>query len=816
MAENFFDQFDRASAPPGSRAAAAPPPAAAGTGNFFDQFDGSAPGQAVRPGDPPPQNFDIDWSKPIPEVRAAIARLPTEQRQAALRQWADAYVANEREGRRNRGGVYGDLNAGSDAIRNVSRGTLVGSWLDEANALTQDVAHRVSGGRVAAPYAEAIEYERAQDRAIDKELGLGATATQVVGGLASGGPVIAGAKTLAGRVGRGSLMGALHGYVYGSGNAEGDLSERNEAGLQALPIGVALGGAIPVGIAGAGRVAGAVGDAVSPTLARWGTDIRGTARRWGINASADGAEPAAAPGARAAAEQVIANQLLRSNRSAHDLRTMLNEADEAARFHDPGRAQNVLAPVDLDPGLARLAGSAARQNTEAADMASTFMRARQTGQTPAGRPLEVDAGLPHRPALARPLTGAQAEKKFGTRFGTPEDDLVPMGQFERMRDALKRAMRIEDAGHHGHGVNAYRTEQAILAAAKKEADELYTVAYRAGQNVSIAPEIEGVIKRWALRATDEPRPVAAQITRAIRLFQSGQGSVVNNLERFDKAKQFLDGEIEKLFTSLEGRNRYLGGILTVFKNEMLEAVDKLPNVGSAYSAARGAFGSRMEMRDALELGRAVFRENSDIAADQFRALTKGQQNLFRLGLLDSFEQHMGRQKRTADVTQVFESPRIQGILEEIIERSKGKGDVFHHRPERFGRFVQNEQSMVSTRNVVTGGSQTQRNKIDDQSFDTLNSVVEQFRASPSIINIGLKFAETALNKLFGMRADTAASIARQLFTADPVARMTVLRNIEARMGPTRMAVFNQAMRQVAEEFATPIGTRQAVMQSDPR
>jgi len=777
---------------------AAQPAASTGTLSFSDLI----PTNGARRGGG--RDHGIDFSRPVPEVRAAIAALPERQREDARRQWADAYVASERE---NNPAVRAGTNL-PDAVRNVSRGTLFGAWLDEANAYTHDLLHRVSGGRMGSPYEEALAYQRATDRAIDRESPVTSTVTQVAGGLASGAPIIAGAKTLAGRMAMGGgVVGPLHAFVYGSGSSEGDADDRVRAGAAAVPLGVALGAALPVGIAGAARGAEAIREAASPTIARIGAQLEHLPRRIGIQASADAVPET--PGARAAAEQIIANQLSRSGRSVQDLRTMLDEAGEATRFHSTGRAQDMLAPVDLDDSLRRLAGSVGRQSPEGADIASTFMRARQTGETPIGRPLDASSGIPHRPSMARPLSATETEKRFGSRFNTAADDPVPMGQFERVRDALKRAMLIENYRSHGHQRNAYRTEQAIIANARSEARELYDAAYSAGQNIDIRPAIKPVLDRWLRgdRLADEAVPDRNMVLRLVRLFEPG-GDPISNLRRFDKTKQHIDGQIENFLESLAGKRKGVGALLTEFKNDMLAAVDRLPGVGERYAAARGAYASKMEMREALDLGRSVFRENADVVADQYRALTPGQQKLFRLGLMESFEQHMGRQKRSADITQVFENPRIQGILDAVIPRARSGSAEFANRPERFGRFLQSEKAMIATRNEVTGNSKTAQRLADDESFETLNSVFEQFRSSPSVINLGIKAAETAINKVFGMRADTAAAISRMLFTAQPHQRLMVLQAIEQRMGPSRMAVFNQAMRQIADEFGTPLAVRQ--------
>ena len=285
----------------------------------------------------------------------------------------------------------------------------------------------------------------------------------------------------------------------------------------------------------------------------------------------------------------------------------------------------------------------------------------------------------------------------------------------------------------------------------------------------------------------------------MKLFQTEKGPVTN-IERFDKAKQFLDGEIEKLFESPQGRNRYLGGVLTKFKNELLDAVDGITtnDLGSKYKTARGAFGSHMEARDALQSGRDAFRAESDVGVDAFRAINEpGNQKLFRLGILSGYEKASSSAKRTADITQLFQNPRIQEILSEVIPRSKSRGDEFANRPERFGGYLANEQQMVQTRNEVIGNSKTAQRLADDESFDMLNNMLEQFK-TPSLLGTAKKVTVWALNKAFGYRADTAAELANSLFTADPAQRAQVLARVRERMGQERFTYFTELMRQQGE------------------
>ncbi|MGE3877267.1 MAG: hypothetical protein AB7F74_30275, partial [Parvibaculaceae bacterium] len=630
------------------------------------------------------------------------------------------------------------------------------------------------------------------------------------------------APSMAGRIAKTALVGAGYGGAAGTGAGEGDLEDRLGSGARGALMGSLLGGAqIPAlaGVSWAGRKAY---DAMSPTFARMGAQGNSIIDKLAIRASAQegargmpavgtGITPPPSAGANAAADQVIANQLARAGVSADDLEAALATAERNSLFNGGGArgnkgasyAQNVLAPADLDPSLQRLAGSAARASPEAGNVAAGFIQSRQTGQPPTRGFLPETAGLPTRDAFGRMAGGD-----------------VPAGQGNRLLDALKRALTIRDEDFHGHGATAYRTEQDILARAKQEANALYGAAYKAGEGVDIRKAIQPIMQKWADAASGEPGPVGKTVQKAIKLFTDTRGQIVPDLRRFDKSKQYLDGVIDKMFNSPKA-NRYMGGVLTQFKNDMLAAVDALPKLGDKYQAARSAFSSHMEMRDALKLGRDAFRENSEIGADVFGALTQGQLKMARLGLLSGFADRAKSMKLGADKTQIFDNPRIQEILRAAIpktETATGRAKVvdgqlasFADRPERFGRYVGNEQRMIETRNQVVGNSKTAERLKDDEAFDSMNglaSTLEKFRSSGSAINLGLKAVEHVFDKLFGMRADTAAAISRKLFTADPREQAVLISNLRQRMGRNRFEHFTLLMEQY-QRALTPTGTAAA-------
>jgi hypothetical protein len=608
-------------------------------------------------------------------------------------------------------------------------------------------------------------------------------------------------RTLPRTAGRSALFGAGAGAVAGAGAGEGLEGRLGEAATGAT-VGGLLGGAVPPavsGFVGAGRKAR---DMLSPQMAR-------AAGAWEARGAPSSPPPAGrvawiddrtplempTPGAEAQTNQMLANQAMRAGLTVDDLRARLAQADLDRTFY-PGRdggsrGADTATLMDIDDSFARMAGSVARASPEARNRLETFLTARQTGLPPRRGMLDPDSGLTVRePGVPRVTETARGATRIAP----------PAGQYERVHEGFKRALAISDEDFHGHAANPLRTEQQILKAARDEAKPLYDAAYQAGEGVDLRPVINPILQRWQEeRLIQEPEPVQRAIRGLLRLFQSPTG----DLRRFDKAKQFADGAIEKWFESPIGRNRYVGGLLTELKNELLAAVDAVPAVGPAYARARSAFSDRMTARDILTRFRDSFwKADSEITADDFLALTsREQQKLARLGMLWGFERQAGTE-RTRDVTRIFNNPRMHEMLGRMMPSTaleSGRAtpaDI----ASRFLRFVETERAQAQLRQRVLGGSPTAERLADDAAFESMNDVINQFRGSTGALSMGIAYVSRILNKLFGYQADAALGMAMRMTVSDPAARERALEEIARRMGRNRFEEFARLLAENQSRF----------------
>ena len=663
---------------------------------------------------------------------------------------------------------------------------IVGPFLDEGAAYVASLPNRFTGGAVGPTYEQSLNRMRARNERAERDYPILDPVGQIATGLVTGGAALSKmpmAATYAGKVLQGAGLGGYVGAIEGFGRGEGDAQKRLESAETGARWGAGIGGAIPAIAPVVAPVVGRLADASSVGWARLFPNARLNPMLSKIEPVPRSGGAAAAPpmmmppvnSADAAGEQLIANQLARANVSVTDLRQRLAEARSAA-----GEQTVPSGLVDLDQSLAQLAGSVKRQLPEAGNMARSFFYGRQTGETPiAGMPSAL--GIPTRAPFTPAVPGQQ------------------MGQNERVREALREAMQIPRQ-------SANQTAAQIEASLEAQARPIYRQTYQAAQGVDMVPVVQPLVNQWRTIAADQvdemvSRPLNAAIKTVERALAGGR---TPHFERLNAAKISMDEMIYRAMRSDDRRSPALAARLTEIKNQLLDAMDQVPNVGPMYNQARAIYSGHRQMQEALEFGRSAFRDGSEATAQQYNALTQGQQQVARIGVFDSFDQNIANSKKTADITQVFESPRIQEILQSVMPYASMPST---RRPiaENFGRFIQTEKSYVGSKNEVLGGSPTQGRAVDDEATNQMQGLIENLRQTRSVREAAFAATQAILDKLFGYRADTAASAARQLFTANPRNLEVILQRLETRLGPNRAEQFRSLMQQYSASVSQSAG-----------
>lgn len=166
------------------------------------------------------------------------------------------------------------MTAIDDKVRQFARGTPIGSWLDEANALTASYLPQALGGM---PYEEALALQRARDEVADEDstvvgklpvigdVTVGGL-TKLAGGLASApvspmARVVQGNAILPSAVNAG-VTGVGYGAIYGAG--EGDGSDRATNAAMGAAMGGTIGLAAPIVASGVSNAVGAATRRAAP------------------------------------------------------------------------------------------------------------------------------------------------------------------------------------------------------------------------------------------------------------------------------------------------------------------------------------------------------------------------------------------------------------------------------------------------------------------------------------------------------------------------------------------------------------------------
>jgi hypothetical protein len=666
------------------------------------------------------------------------------------------------------------------------------------------------------------------DRAASERFGaqypIASTVARIAGGVAPfvAGPGAAVARLAVGRtlprtIGRSAAVGAGAGALSGAGAGEGGVAERLPSAAEGAVLGAGFGAAVPSLLAGLGAVARGAGSVVSPATARLSGAMRGRgAPDEAFPPPASGRSPpvegatfiddaqrtVVGPGADAQADQILANDLLRSGRTIDEVRTILAQIDRSRTAGTGSQAASAVTLADVVPGWQRALGAAARASTEVGETADRFFAARQTGHTPAGgRPLHAGAGIPTREPMSPRLTGAQAERELGSSFGTPAKRLVSMGQRERVLDGMRRMFRIRDEAQHGHVPSAHQTLKAFEAEGKKASDKAYGAFRLAQHGYDIRPHIQPAIERIRARIADpETPPATARWLRFIDNNMHRDGQLMRTADAFDQAKRAIDAKINH-----PGTDNFARTVLRGELDALTESVDAITarGIGPRYQAARQVFFDNKRLQEAYQAGRNAAKEGAEVGADTYRALPGAEvgkgatyKKAYRLGVWEQFNARTARLKPTDDVTNIFKQGDLD-LLEAVIPRTSTavrgtpKGE-FGDRPERFGRYLDTERRMVATQRATRGGSQTAERLRDDEARDVAHQVVEGLR---NLGTMGFDIAARTLNRMFGYQADTAQAIATRLLSADPAVQDRALANIALRMGNNRFELFT---RQLAE------------------
>lgn len=243
----------------------------------------------------------------------------------------------------------------------------------------------------------------------------------------------------------------------------------------------------------------------------------------------------------------------------------------------------------------------------------------------------------------------------------------------------------------------------------------------------------------------------------LALTPEGEVISVPNMRTLDAGKKGLDAIIESEGRDEYGRLNQYGRAVDQVRRSFLSEVDR---VNPDYAAARQSWSGHSASLDAVKLGKNITRLNPEQIAEDFAALTPGDQEFARLGAADALVERIAKTG--------FGGDEAKAVVKN--EWAKGQLKPLFRTEADFQRFVDSvtaEREMFETKRVITGNSETAPRQAEDAGNDLahagLHAAHGVVQAAHGRVMSALRSAMNAYDGL-GIRnnEDLNAEIARML------------------------------------------------------
>lgn len=496
------------------------------------------------------------------------------------------------------------------------------------------------------------------------------------------------------------------GAVTGFLNADGDVADRARGAMAGGAIGAGAGLAAPVAVgavAGGAKLAGRLGTRVAEAVAGEPASVRLSQS----GSAASGLRPGAASAGAS---------LPRANERALDK-----------------LAQRVLqSPTTLDEGKALAAGANGKPLT-----------AMEVFGTPVQRLGRFVSSTPSR-------GGALLTKSLD----------------ERGMGAPSRLMGDAEEAFGAQRQNLLDKADELIAARRKNAQPLYQQAFDSPpieneqvQSLFQNPQFRDAYARGQRIAAVEGRklPPLSQVVQGAE----GQNptTVLNPIpvEGLHYTKLGLDD----LIGAKAGGESAIGRTeARALRNRLREVLDLVDTEVPAYGQARQQFAGDSDLLDALESGRGFLKTPIDELQRTTRGLTQGEKELYHVGAVGSIRDKLMSSQDQRDLGRALAgTPDLRERMRLIL------GDT--PELERFMKAIEQERSMVKTRNTALGGSNTYDKAADanDVNGDALGVLGTLFTGGPkaAALKVGQQVARsTVAARLNGVNEETANALAPRL------------------------------------------------------
>mgnify|MGYP000600167001 FL=1 len=212
------------------------------------------------------------------------------------------------------------------------------------------------------------------------------------------------------------------------------------------------------------------------------------------------------------------------------------------------------------------------------------------------------------------------------------------------------------------------TVEGFVQSAKAKSAPYY--AQLNGYQYPIDDELRTIIKRAS--------PFFARSNLAATVDDLGGATLTDALNpstkfiSFDQLKllrQSLQSSEDNYMTSLTNKDKDLGVRVSRLKNELTRKLDELspktPHGDSVHALASGAYAGEMQLKNAVENGRLIFREDAMNIRDSLKNMTQSEKDAFRLGAYQAIYDKAGREGGVNELTKLFKNKATQDRLKAV-------------------------------------------------------------------------------------------------------------------------------------------------------
>ncbi|MDE1907140.1 MAG: hypothetical protein KGH75_11900, partial [Rhodospirillales bacterium] len=359
-----------------------------------------------------------------------------------------------------------------------------------------------------------------------------------------------------------------------------------------------------------------------------------------------------------------------------------------------------------------LAGAGSLAVGKVGDIANTFTpKSTQAARTVAGALQMDNASVPELQTIGRngnavvDVGGPNTQMLAQSIAQKPgEGSAILNSALESRVQNAPQAVRSAVQGALGSTGDIYDLDASVAAQQKAAASPLYERAYSVGPvwNDKLASLLQrpSVAAAWR-KAQNIAGDEGIDLPQVFNTDESGKITGVEttpDMQTWDYIKRGLDDVVQAHRNQLTGKiDTDAARSANNVKNELVSALD---DANPAYAEARAAYAGPAKVRDAIQMGRKVFSQDSEVTQSQIAKMSPSEKSAFQAGVARAVLDKLPDPEQTGKnaVSKLLNTPQFSSKL-----------SVAFDNPQQFQQFTEllnDIGNQAASRNTVLKGSQT--------------------------------------------------------------------------------------------------------------